>query len=81
MVDSDSREYTTRTVYELIACSCNRCGRRLSIDDSDWHERLSISWRGGFESIFGDGAEISIDLCQECVEKTLGPWLQVKLEG
>jgi hypothetical protein len=77
----DTQEYRARTVYDLIACRCNRCGRRLSIDDSDWHERLSLSWRGGFESIFGDGNEISIDLCQECVKETLGPWLQVRHEG
>lgn len=78
---SDAREYRARTAYELIACCCNRCGRRLSIDDPDWQERVSLSWRGGYDSLFGDGAEISIDLCQQCVKEILGPWLRVKREG
>jgi hypothetical protein len=78
---SDTQEYRERTVYELIACRCNRCGRRLSIDDPDWQERVSLSWRGGYDSIFGDGADLSIDLCQQCVKEALGPWLQVKQEG
>jgi hypothetical protein len=46
--------------------------------DSQWHERLSIAYRGGFHSIFGDGPEIRIDLCQHCLRDTLGPWLKVE---
>lgn len=46
----------------------------MTLDDGDfgWNERMSLSFRGGFGSIFGDRNEISIDLCQQCVKETLG---------
>jgi hypothetical protein len=46
--------------------------------DPEWHERLSIAYSGGFHSIFGDGHAIRIDLCQHCVQDTLGPWLKIE---
>ncbi len=45
--------------------------------DAGWHERVSLSFRGGFGSIFGDGNEVSVDLCQQCVKDTLGAWLRI----
>lgn len=41
------------------------------------HEKLSLSFTGGYTSVFGDGAEISIDLCQQCLKDVLGPWLRI----
>ena len=72
-------EYRDRTVQEVAACICDRCRRRMTPDDPDleWFERVSIAYRGGFGSIFGDGCEIAIDLCQHCVQDTLGDWLRV----
>ncbi|SIT48934.1 conserved hypothetical protein [Paraburkholderia piptadeniae] len=56
-------------MYEVSGCTCDRCGRRMTPDDTDWewHERVSIAYHGGFHSIFGDGWAIRIDLCQHCV--------------
>jgi hypothetical protein len=73
-------EFRERLVPEVSACTCDRCGRRMTPDDpdSEWHERLSIEYRGGFHSIFGDGQAIRIDLCQHCLWDTLGPWLKVE---
>jgi len=75
------REYRNRTVQEVAACTCDRCGRRMTPDDDqwEWYERVSLDWRGGFGSVFGDGAHMSLDLCQQCVRDTLGPWLRVDL--
>ncbi|MFM0528914.1 hypothetical protein PQR11_28490 [Paraburkholderia strydomiana] len=73
-------EFRERLVPEVSACTCDRCGRRMTPGDpdSEWHERVSIAYRGGFNSIFGDGQAIRIDLCQHCVRDTLGPWLTVE---
>lgn len=71
-------EYQEKTVQEVAACTCDRCQRRMTPeDDVDWYEKLSIAYRGGFGSVFGDGTEISIDLCQRCVKETLGSWLRL----
>jgi hypothetical protein len=71
--------FRNQTVVEVAACICDRCQRRMSPEDDsvEWHERLSISFRGGYGSIFGDGHSISLDLCQRCVQETLGEWLQI----
>jgi hypothetical protein len=73
------REYRDKTVQEVFACICDRCHKRMELDvqDSGWPERLSLSFRGGFGSIFGDGNEVSVDLCPHCVRETLGAWLRV----
>ncbi|SDQ22955.1 hypothetical protein SAMN05443245_0475 [Paraburkholderia fungorum] len=72
-------EYQDRVIQEVAACTCDRCQKRMMPDDYDsgWHERVSLSFRGGFGSIFGDGNEVSVDLCQQCVKDTLGAWLRI----
>ncbi|WP_063744664.1 MbcA/ParS/Xre antitoxin family protein [Paraburkholderia oxyphila] len=72
-------EYREKTVQEVAACTCDRCGRRMSPADSDgeWHERVSLAWRAGFHSVFGDCSELGLDLCQHCVNATLGEWIRV----
>ncbi len=71
-------EYTSQTIAVVSACICNRCQRRLVTDDMDWQERLSISYRAGYSSIFGDGNTVSLDLCQQCVSEVLGSWLKIE---
>ncbi|NYH17847.1 hypothetical protein GGD41_005075 [Paraburkholderia bryophila] len=70
-------EYEKRTVQAVAACTCDRCGRRMMPDDAEWHERMSVAWQGGFDSIFGDGSTVSIDLCPQCVKESLGAWLRI----
>lgn len=72
------REYKRRTVQEVVACTCDRCKRRLTADEpGEWQERLSFDQGCGFESVFGDGSTISLDLCQHCVQQVLGEWLRI----
>ncbi|MEF2252892.1 hypothetical protein V4D00_21045 [Ralstonia solanacearum] len=72
------REYRSVTARELAACTCDRCHRRLTPNDpGEWQERLSIDHHCGFDSIFGDGNLVSLDLCQHCVRELLGEWLRV----
>lgn len=71
-------EYTEQTVREVSACTCDRCGLHMTPKDMGWFEKVSLDWRGGYGSFFGDGAHISVDLCDHCVRETLGPWLRIK---
>ncbi|MCT7310195.1 hypothetical protein N5J06_04515 [Ralstonia sp. CHL-2022] len=73
------REYRPATVLELVACTCDRCQRRLTADEpGEWQERLSLDHLCGFDSIFGDGNLVYLDLCQHCVRELLGAWLRIE---
>lgn len=67
------------TTEQIVAAVCDRCGREMKKHglDSEWQEKISIAYRGGYDSIFGDGNAVEIDLCQHCVEEVLGQWLRV----
>lgn len=60
---------------------CDRCGRLSSIGDVEFHECVSIDLKAGYASIFGDGNDVQIDLCQQCLKASLGAWLRVSDAG
>ncbi|WP_223963793.1 hypothetical protein [Paraburkholderia sabiae] len=70
-------DYATKTVLEIAGCTCDRCMQRTTPDDLEFHERLSINFVAGFDSIFGDGNVVSIDLRPRCLDETLGNWLHI----
>lgn len=69
-------EYRVVKSSEVCACVCDRCGLRMVPSDIEWGGKLSLSWRGGFGSVFGDGVLVSVDLCERCVRDALGQWLR-----
>lgn len=71
------REYQSQTVRAVATCTCDRCRRRLTPDEDEWQERLSVDFVGGFDSVFGDGNAVSLDLWQHCVRQVLGVWLRI----
>ncbi|CAJ0683652.1 hypothetical protein N5I84_08590 [Ralstonia sp. CHL-2022] len=74
------REYRSVAARELAACTCDRCQRRLTPEDpGEWQERLSVDLPCGFDSIFGDGNVVRLDLCQHCVRDLLGEWLRIEV--
>lgn len=56
---------------------CDRCGCLSELGEVEFHESVSIELTAGYASVFGDGNDIEIDLCQHCLKLTLGPWLRV----
>jgi hypothetical protein len=63
---------------ELLAYVCDCCKKRLPATDwIEMQEMLHWRMRGGYGSAFGDGTEISLDLCQDCTKKLLGDYIQV----
>lgn len=65
------------TIEVVTAYVCDRCGRVASVDDPEAEEFTSIDFTGGYQSIFGDGARVSSDICQHCLKETLGEWLRI----
>lgn len=56
---------------------CDHCGRQAELGDPEFHEFVSVDLKAGYASIFGDGNDVQIDLCQHCLKTLLGPWLRV----
>lgn len=64
----------------LSAKTCDRCKRRVEKDDIEFQEFLTIDHRAGYDSVFGDGSRLRLDLCQHCVKAVLGQWFTQREE-
>ena len=65
-----------RTVRELdYGYTCDACKKELETP-FDWQESLNWSNRGGYGSVFGDGTDMTLDLCQDCIKEHLGKFIQ-----
>jgi antitoxin CcdA len=60
---------------------CDKCHKKFDDKNLDEiyeiQEFLHIRNVGGYGSVFGDGAEIELDLCQHCVKEVLGKYLRI----
>lgn len=61
----------------VFAKSCDRCGHRSEENDIEFNEFLSIDRKAGYGSVFADGHQLQLDLCQHCVAVVLGEWMRV----
>lgn len=67
---------TVQQVLDSIVCDC--CKTEVHSDDMfQFQERLSLNFSAGYGSVFNDGDVMECDLCQQCVQKLLGPYLRV----
>lgn len=57
---------------------CDRCGKEAERGEVGFAEMTSIGFDAGYDSIFGDGNRVEVDLCELCLRDTLGAWLRVK---
>lgn len=62
-------------VYEI---ECDRCGKEVQRENSDFQLMTSIGFQAGYASTFPDGSRVEIDLCEPCLRDTLGTWLRVR---
>lgn len=74
------KKFKNKSVEVLSAYICDKCGQEASFtsDNLEAQEFVSIEHKAGYASIFGDGNELSIDLCQHCFKELLGPWVKIK---
>jgi antitoxin CcdA len=67
----------TQEVEVVVGLKCDRCKKEINNDD--WigmQESYSIRSSGGYGSVFGDGYDIKVDLCQECLLILIGDYCQ-----
>lgn len=60
------KNFEDKIVKVISKLICDRCGEEAIPEDYTFHEFISINHRCGYDSIHGDGNQISIDLCQKC---------------
>lgn len=56
---------------------CDRCERLSELGEMEFEEYVSLDHKAGYASVFGDGNQVQIDLCQHCVKELLGQWLRI----
>jgi len=65
------------TELVVTGYTCDSCGKKWN--GNDWGEvQEMLHWenRGGYGSVFGDGADMTLDLCQDCIKTRLGDCIQ-----
>jgi len=73
MIVHKNEKIETQVEHEFI-CDC--CKQPV-ICEMERQEAWSIRDTGGYSSIFGDMNSISLDLCQQCIQKLLGDYIQI----
>ncbi len=57
---------------------CDRCGAEAVHNEGDgFNNFIQISFDTSWGSAIGDGTRVDIDLCHNCLNDTLGPWLRL----
>lgn len=80
------KQTVTEEVIEAIIC--DRCKKPIAhrTEDGKWDNVIAIQemhlfhFQGGYCSVFGDGAVIKGDICQQCFNEVLGEFLQISYE-
>jgi hypothetical protein len=70
-------EYKVKTekTMEMSSVVCDICGMSCKANSMEAQEFEFIRRMGGFGSIFGNEHEVTLDICQHCLEKIIGPYL------
>jgi hypothetical protein len=72
------KEITTE-LEQLHSITCDCCKEEyLGKDTFELEEFLSLSQVCGYESVFGDGNTLELDLCQHCVKKLLEDYIRIR---
>ncbi len=57
---------------------CDRCGKEAERGEIDFSRMRSLGFDAGYDSVFGDGNRVELDLCEPCFRDALGAWLRVR---
>ena len=68
-------------VEDIFGFQCDCCKKEFTADSFENHIEISECYHGsarcGYGSVFGDGATITLTLCQHCFKEKLGAYIQV----
>lgn len=71
----------TKEIEEAQSITCDVCKKtylyKKSQDCFEIQEFINIENMCGFGSVFGDGAIVKINICQNCFKKILGEYVTV----
>ena len=58
---------------------CDVCKKEFPYTNSEMEtqEFTMIHYRGGYGSIFGDGNEVELHMCQNCLKEKLGEYVRI----
>ena len=73
-------EYVERIEKVVSEWKCDVCGLDLLENENEGEEAVAIHGFGGYSSIFGDGSEYCIDMCQHCFNKILGEYINIVID-
>ena len=62
---------------QLVELACSVCKLDLMANEMERQEAFHFSQIGGYSSVFGDGNEVYVDVCQHCFKATLGEYCTV----
>ena len=66
---------------EMVSVTCSKCRRVITPAEwIDWQEVYTISFTGGYGSVFGDGVTVRVDLCQQCLFDLVDGFYEVEEE-
>jgi hypothetical protein len=73
------RKYGIKTIEKrvLAELKCDICGMDILKYPLEEQESVSITDVGGYSSVFGDGYEYQLDMCQHCFKEKLGQYVRV----
>ena len=66
------------TVSVVHHIRCDRCGKEVERGEVGFGDMVSIGFDAGYDSTFGDGNRVEVDICEPCLRDTLGAWLRIK---
>ena len=70
----------TEVKRQYVGFVCDKCGKTIGTKDDDiWEAQEAFHHRftGGYGSVFGDMSTYEIDLCQRCLDETLGKYFRL----
>jgi len=65
-----NREEYPATHSVVVSMQCDKCKKTYTVEDVgglETQEFHHIMFKGGYGSVFGDGARVDCDLCQHCL--------------
>ena len=74
--------YKTEKIEQKIPISvtCDVCKKTYKLDGNDdiieAQEFVYVNFLGGFGSVFGDGVEMELQVCQHCFKEKFGDYVR-----
>jgi len=69
-------EYIKREFLDSIVCDICQTEYNYEQDELELQEFISINFTGGYGSIFGDGMNVKLDICQHCLYMLIGGYIK-----